>query len=267
MLSSLKRSRSNLQDLFVHELPPKKDKASNEWWTEQLKTTPFMQSTALALQVLPTVATPPAPTAPTPTTPSMFSSTFVCDPPLSSFTSSEQPQPLELDDSPVWDDDNVQLSVAFGAFGPPVVSVVQDNDDLMVLANVANNDHADQAVQPAQPVQLLAEETSSEDENIVRKKLRQTAATASAASSVSTNFVSKKTLTQEFIDLAQPDQHGVSRWVLRSELIVRLTLGNGGAWFRKESSLAAIYRIELDRSQTKGVRVDRIRLNGFVGEK
>ena len=69
-----------------------------------------------------------------------------------------------------------------------------------------------------------------------------------------------------FIQLAQPDENGVSRWVSVSEFVgiySCLTFGNGADWARKESTLAKQYIIEFDKSITKGNRIDRVRLNGF----
>lgn len=50
-----------------------------------------------------------------------------------------------------------------------------------------------------------------------------------------------KTKTELFLELAQPDEEGRSRWVNVSEFIEKykeLKLGNGGSWCRKESTLA-----------------------------
>lgn len=49
------------------------------------------------------------------------------------------------------------------------------------------------------------------------------------------------TKTELFIQLAQPDNNGVSRWVSVSEFAGKyacLTFGNGASWARKESTLA-----------------------------
>ncbi|WQW73390.1 hypothetical protein KVK75_05570 [Helicobacter pylori] len=48
---------------------------------------------------------------------------------------------------------------------------------------------------------------------------------------------SKKEL---FLELAQPDENGVSRWVSVTEFVEKyqgLQLGNGGSWCRNNSSL------------------------------
>lgn len=74
------------------------------------------------------------------------------------------------------------------------------------------------------------------------------------------------TKTGLFIQLAQPDSNGVSRWVSVSEFAGEyacLTFGNGASWARKESTLAKKYVIEFDKSITSGNGIDRIRLNGF----
>ena len=74
------------------------------------------------------------------------------------------------------------------------------------------------------------------------------------------------TKTELFIQLAQPDENGVSRWVSVNEFVgeyASLTFGNGASWARKESILARKCVIEFDKSITKGNGIDRIRLNGF----
>ena len=74
------------------------------------------------------------------------------------------------------------------------------------------------------------------------------------------------TKTELFIQLAHPDENGVSRWVNVSEFVGEyacLTFGNGASWARKESILAKKYVVEFDKSITKGNGIDRIRLNGF----
>lgn len=74
---------------------------------------------------------------------------------------------------------------------------------------------------------------------------------------------SKKDL---FLELANPDKNGVSKWVGVSEFIGKysdLALGNGGSWCRKSSNLAKEFIVEFDKGLTKGNTIDRIRLNGF----
>lgn len=74
------------------------------------------------------------------------------------------------------------------------------------------------------------------------------------------------TKTELFIQLAQPNSNGVSRWVSVSEFVGEyacLTFGNGASWARKESTLAKKYVIEFDKSISSGNGIDRIRLNGF----
>lgn len=69
-----------------------------------------------------------------------------------------------------------------------------------------------------------------------------------------------------FIELAQPNKDGISRWVNTSEFIndySSLELLNGLSWGRKSSSLAKQYILEVDKSITSGNKIDRIRLNGF----
>lgn len=74
------------------------------------------------------------------------------------------------------------------------------------------------------------------------------------------------TKTELFLELAQPDENGVSRWVKTSEFIGKyadLAFGNGASWARKESVLAQKYIIEVDKKQTPGNRIDALKLNGF----
>lgn len=74
------------------------------------------------------------------------------------------------------------------------------------------------------------------------------------------------TKTELFIQLAQPDEQGISRWINVTEFVGEyacLTFGNGASWARKESTLAKKYKVEFDKSLTKGNGIDRIRLAGF----
>ncbi|WQX98040.1 hypothetical protein KVJ77_06010 [Helicobacter pylori] len=74
---------------------------------------------------------------------------------------------------------------------------------------------------------------------------------------------SKKEL---FLELAQPDKNGVSRWVSVREFVGKyqgLQLGNGGVG-RNNSSLAKEF--EFDKGQTLGNSIGRIRLNGYNTE-
>jgi hypothetical protein len=76
----------------------------------------------------------------------------------------------------------------------------------------------------------------------------------------------EKSYKELFLELAQPDENGVSRWVNSSEFVgdyKKLELGNGGSWFRRSSSLAKEFNVESDKSMTSGNRIDRVRLNGF----
>lgn len=79
-----------------------------------------------------------------------------------------------------------------------------------------------------------------------------------------------KTKQELFLELAKPNEKGVSRWVDTSEFIgayAQLKFGNGASWARKEGSLAKKYIIEFDKSKTSGNGIDRIRLNGFNDNK
>lgn len=69
-----------------------------------------------------------------------------------------------------------------------------------------------------------------------------------------------------FIELAKPDEHGVSRWVATTEFegkYASLQLGNGCDFARNSSPLRKRYIVEFDKSLTPGNRIDRIRLNGY----
>jgi hypothetical protein len=78
------------------------------------------------------------------------------------------------------------------------------------------------------------------------------------------------TKNELFIELAQPDPNGVSRWVDVEEFVgeyASLAFGNGGNWTRRDGGLAKKYNIESDNKRTRGNRVDRVRLNGFNTNK
>jgi hypothetical protein len=69
-----------------------------------------------------------------------------------------------------------------------------------------------------------------------------------------------------FLELAQPNETGVSRWVNTSEFVGKYStveLVNGLSWGRKSSTLAKKYIFETDKSITNGNKIDRIRLYGF----
>ena len=75
-----------------------------------------------------------------------------------------------------------------------------------------------------------------------------------------------QTKTELFLELAQPNEKGCSRWVDISEFAGKyreLKLGNGGSWCRKESTLAKKYKLEFDKSKTSGNSIDAIRTVGF----
>lgn len=76
----------------------------------------------------------------------------------------------------------------------------------------------------------------------------------------------KQSKKELFLNLAKPNEKGVSRWVMTSEFVgvyKDLQLGNGGSWCRASSNLAKIYIVEFDKSKTSGNSIDAIRLNGF----
>ena len=69
-----------------------------------------------------------------------------------------------------------------------------------------------------------------------------------------------------FLELANPDENGFSRWVNTSEFVgkyEKLNLGNGADFCRKGSALQRKYIVEFNKKLTKGNRIDAIRLNGF----
>ena len=69
-----------------------------------------------------------------------------------------------------------------------------------------------------------------------------------------------------FIELANPDGNGVSRWVFVSEFVGKYTdlkFDNGGSWCRAGSTLARRYVIETNKTLTPGNKIDAIRFNGF----
>lgn len=75
--------------------------------------------------------------------------------------------------------------------------------------------------------------------------------------------IAKKDL---FLKLANPNEQGYSRWVSVDEFVGefdRLKFGNGGDWCRGSSNLARQYKIEVDKTQTSGNKIDRIRTVGF----
>ena len=78
------------------------------------------------------------------------------------------------------------------------------------------------------------------------------------------------TKTELFLQLAQPNENGVSRWVKATEFVgeyKELQLGNGGSWCRASSSLAKKYNVEFDKTLTAGNSIDAVRLNGFNTQK
>ncbi len=73
-----------------------------------------------------------------------------------------------------------------------------------------------------------------------------------------------------FLELAQPNENGESRWVYATEFVGKykpLELGNGWSWGRASSPLQKKYRVEVDRGKTPGNRIDAIRLVGFNKEQ
>jgi len=78
----------------------------------------------------------------------------------------------------------------------------------------------------------------------------------------------KETKKNLFLQLAQPDENGLSRWVDVSEFSGKYKrLAERGLCFaRAGSCLDRKYIIEKDRSVTPGNGIDRIRVAGFKKE-
>lgn len=77
-------------------------------------------------------------------------------------------------------------------------------------------------------------------------------------------------LLELFLELAQPDAQGFSRWVNVKEFTgeyQRLYFKNGWSWGRNSSTLKQRYLVEVDRSLTSGNSIDAIRLIGFNQEE
>ena len=75
----------------------------------------------------------------------------------------------------------------------------------------------------------------------------------------------KQSLIDLFLELAEPNENGESRWVYATEFVGKykpLELGNGWSWGRKSSQLQRNYKVEVNRELTSGNRIDAIRLVG-----
>lgn len=73
-----------------------------------------------------------------------------------------------------------------------------------------------------------------------------------------------------FLELAKPNDKGLSRWVEKNEFVGKyspLMFKNGADWCRKESSIAKYFYVEFDKNKTSGNGVDKIKLAGFKREK
>ena len=80
----------------------------------------------------------------------------------------------------------------------------------------------------------------------------------------------KQTKKDLFLELACPNEKGESNWISVKQFVGKyasLTLGNGCDFARKGSPLSKKYIVEVDRKQTPGNRIDRIRLAGFNKQK
>ena len=69
---------------------------------------------------------------------------------------------------------------------------------------------------------------------------------------------------EKFVKLAQPDERGISRPVLREEFEKEgLVLGNGGDFLRSDNTLDKLFVLEVKKDLTSGNSIDSIRLNGY----
>lgn len=72
-----------------------------------------------------------------------------------------------------------------------------------------------------------------------------------------------------FLELAQPDENGHSRWVEKREFVGRyacLMFQNGCDFARRGSTLARRYIVLFDKTRTQGNSIDAIRLDGYNKE-
>lgn len=75
--------------------------------------------------------------------------------------------------------------------------------------------------------------------------------------------MSDKTQIELFLELAKPDENGVSRWVEKSEFTGKyadLMFTNGWSWGRGDGNLAKMYKLERFPAQGK---IQKVRTNGF----
>lgn len=73
----------------------------------------------------------------------------------------------------------------------------------------------------------------------------------------------KQTQIELFLELAKPDENGVSRWVSKTEFVGKykdLMFQNGWSWGRGDGQLAKMYVLE--RSPEHGA-IEKVRTNGF----
>ena len=69
-----------------------------------------------------------------------------------------------------------------------------------------------------------------------------------------------------FLELASPDENGVSDWVNVKDFVGKyeaLKLGNGGSWCRGSSSLQKKYIVRFNKELTSGNSIDAIKLCGY----
>lgn len=77
------------------------------------------------------------------------------------------------------------------------------------------------------------------------------------------------TKTDLFLELANPDENWISRWVLISEFTWKykdLQLWNWWSWCRASSTLAKKYIVEFDKTKSSWNSIDAVRLNWFNTE-
>ena len=75
--------------------------------------------------------------------------------------------------------------------------------------------------------------------------------------------------TALFIELANPDEKGISRWVYKSEFVGKyepLMFRNGGDWCRSGTSIHKYFIVDIEHAKTVGRPIEKIKLCGFRNE-
>lgn len=72
---------------------------------------------------------------------------------------------------------------------------------------------------------------------------------------------------EKFVQLANPDDNGVSETVTRNDFYkIGLTLGNGGDFCRESSTLAKLFNLTKTNNESKGNSIDALKLDGYNTE-